>query len=93
MSADTERNNSYGFVVALGANKIEIKKAIENEYSTVESVAQCVLTARQSNVTLKPGWSKAALILTRRHWLAWLRARSSIFTIISKIWLYVNSTL
>ena len=33
MSADTERTNSYGFVVALGANKIEIKKAIENEYS------------------------------------------------------------
>ena len=33
MSADTERNNSYGFVVALGANKIEIKKAVENEYN------------------------------------------------------------
>ncbi len=33
MSADTERSNSYGFVVALGANKIEIKKAIEKEYN------------------------------------------------------------
>jgi large subunit ribosomal protein L23 len=33
MSADTERNNSYGFVVALCANKIEIKKAIEKEYN------------------------------------------------------------
>ena len=29
MSLDTERNNSYGFVVADGANKIEIKKSIE----------------------------------------------------------------
>jgi large subunit ribosomal protein L23 len=33
MSADTERTNSYGFVVSLGANKIEIKKAIEKEYN------------------------------------------------------------
>ena len=33
MSADTERTNSYGFVVALGANKIEIKNAIEKEYN------------------------------------------------------------
>ena len=39
MSADTERTNSYGFVVALGVNKIEIKKAIENEYSvTVRNI-------------------------------------------------------
>ena len=28
MSLDTERNNSYGFVVADGANKIEIKKSL-----------------------------------------------------------------
>jgi len=33
MSADTDKTNSYGFVVALGANKIEIKKAIEQEYN------------------------------------------------------------
>ena len=30
MSFDTERNNSYGFVVADGANKIEIKKSVES---------------------------------------------------------------
>ena len=29
MTADTEKNNSFGFVVADGANKVEIKKAIE----------------------------------------------------------------
>ena len=39
MSADTERNNSYGFVVADGANKIEIKKSVEAAYGvTVTSV-------------------------------------------------------
>ena len=39
MSLDTERNNSYGFVVADGANKIEIKKSIESAYGvTVTSV-------------------------------------------------------
>ena len=39
MSADTERTNSYGFVVALGANKIEIKNAIEKEYKvTVRNI-------------------------------------------------------
>ena len=32
MTADTEKNNSFGFVVADGANKVEIKKAIEKEY-------------------------------------------------------------
>lgn len=32
MSADQDRNQAYGFVVALGANKVEIKKAVEKEY-------------------------------------------------------------
>ena len=39
MTADTEKNNAYGFVVADGANKVEIKKAVEEEYGvTVTSV-------------------------------------------------------
>jgi large subunit ribosomal protein L23 len=39
MTADTEKHNAYGFVVADGANKIEIKKAVESEYGvTVMSV-------------------------------------------------------
>jgi len=39
MTADTEKNNSYGFVVSDGANKVEIKKAVEKEYGvTVTSV-------------------------------------------------------
>ena len=39
MTADTEKNNAYGFVVADGANKVEIKKAVGKEYGvTVTSV-------------------------------------------------------
>lgn len=39
MTADTEKNNAYGFVVLDGANKVEIKKAVEKEYGvTVTSV-------------------------------------------------------
>jgi len=39
MTADTEKNSAYGFVVADGANKVEIKKAVEKEYGvTVTSV-------------------------------------------------------
>ena len=33
MSAYTERTNSYGFLVSLGSNKIDIKNAIEKEYN------------------------------------------------------------
>lgn len=39
MTADTEKNNAYGFVVSDDANKVEIKKAVEKEYGvTVTSV-------------------------------------------------------
>jgi len=39
MTADTEKNNAYGFVVSDGAKKVEIKKAVEKEYGvTVTSV-------------------------------------------------------
>jgi len=56
MSADTERTNSYGFVVALGANKIEIKKAIENEYSvTVTKVRTLRVDGKASQSFTKTG--------------------------------------
>ena len=59
MSADTERNNSYGFVVALGANKIEIKKAIENEYNvTVESVRTLRVDGKAKQRYTKTGMVK-----------------------------------
>lgn len=39
MTAESELNNRYGFVVSSGANKIEIKNAIESTYGvTVERV-------------------------------------------------------
>ena len=59
MSADTERNNSYGFVVALEANKIEIKKAIENEYNvTVESVRTLRVDGKAKQRYTKTGMVK-----------------------------------
>jgi len=59
MSADTERSNSYGFVVALGANKIEIKKAIEQEYSvTVESVRTLRVDGKTKQRFTKTGMVK-----------------------------------
>jgi large subunit ribosomal protein L23 len=33
LTAAAEKTNSYGFVVAKGANKVEIKKAVEAVYS------------------------------------------------------------
>ena len=59
MSADTERNKSYGFVVALGANKIEIKKAIETEYNvTVESVRTLRVDGKAKQRFTKTGMVK-----------------------------------
>ena len=59
MSADTERNNSYGFVVSLAANKIEIKKAIENEYNvTVESVRTMRVDGKTKQRYTKTGMVK-----------------------------------
>ena len=59
MSADTERNNSYGFVVALEANKIEIKKAIETEYNvTVESIRTLRVDGKAKQRFTKTGMVK-----------------------------------
>lgn len=39
LTADSEKYNRYGFVVAKGANKVEIKKAVEASYGVkVEQV-------------------------------------------------------
>ena len=59
MSADTERNNSYGFVVSLAANKIQSKKAIENEYNvTVESVRTMRVDGKTKQRYTKTGMVK-----------------------------------
>jgi large subunit ribosomal protein L23 len=67
MTADTEKNNSFGFVVADGANKVEIKKAIEKEYGVnVTSVRHFVLTARADSDLPKLVSSKDVQLVTRR---------------------------
>lgn len=39
LTADSEKYNRYGFVVAKGANKVEVKKAVEATYGVkVEQV-------------------------------------------------------
>jgi large subunit ribosomal protein L23 len=59
MSLDTERRNAYGFVVADGANKIEIKKAIEKEYGvTVTSVRTLRVDGKQRQRYTKTGMVK-----------------------------------
>ena len=67
MSFDTERNNSYGFVVADGANKIEIKKSVESAYGvTVTSVRTLRGMARLVSATPRQVWSAVAPTVTRR---------------------------
>ena len=56
MSLDTERNNCYGFVVADGANKIEIKKSIESAYGvTVTSVRTVRVDGKARQRSTKTG--------------------------------------
>ena len=56
MTADTEKNNAYGFVVADGANKVEIKKAVEKEYGvTVTSVRTLRVDGKRRQRYTKPG--------------------------------------
>ena len=67
MTADQERNNAYGFVVALGANKIEIKKAIESEYGvTVTSVRTVRVDGKARQRSTKTGMVKGRTNLYKK---------------------------
>ena len=67
MSLDTERNNSYGFVVADGANKIEIKKSVEAAYGvTVTSVRTSRVDGKARQRFTKPVSFAAAPMATKR---------------------------
>jgi len=67
MTADQERNNAYGFVVALGANKIEIKKAIESEYGvTVTSVRTVRVDGKARQRFTKTGMVKGRTNLYKK---------------------------
>ena len=63
MTADTEKNNAYGFVVLDGANKVEIKKAVEKEYGvTVTSVRTLRVDGKRRQRYTKTGIIKGRTV-------------------------------
>lgn len=65
---DLEENNQYLFQVARSANKIEIKKAIEEIYKVkVDSVNTCIVRGKLKRVRREQGsttpWKKAIVTL------------------------------
>ena len=57
MTAEAENLNSFGFVVDRSANKIEIKKAVEESYDvTVESVRTMVCIGKKRTRGTKSGF-------------------------------------
>lgn len=69
----SEKGNKYSFVVSKDANKIEIRKAVEDMYQvTVESVNTMILPAKEKNRSTrsgiirgrKPAYKKAVVTLT-----------------------------
>ena len=56
MTADTEKNNRYGFIVNKDSNKIEIKGAVEEMYGvTVEKVRTMRYSGKSSSRFTKTG--------------------------------------
>ncbi|HCL47351.1 MAG TPA: 50S ribosomal protein L23 [Flavobacteriales bacterium] len=63
MTTDTEKNIAYGFVVADGANKVEIKKAVEKEYGvTVTSVRTLRVDGKRRQRYTKTGIIKGRTV-------------------------------
>lgn len=63
MTTDTEKNNAYGFVVADGANKVEVKKAVEKEYGvTVTSVRTLRVDGKRRQRYTKTGIIKGRTV-------------------------------
>ncbi|MCO6487290.1 MAG: 50S ribosomal protein L23 [Phaeodactylibacter sp.] len=69
----SEKSGKYSFVVSKDANKIEIRKAVENMYQvTVESVNTMILPGKEKNRTTrsgiihgrKPAYKKAVVTLS-----------------------------
>ena len=58
MNALGEKMNRYGFMVDRSANKIEIKKAVEQMYNVqVEDVNTCIVAPK-----LKQRWTRSGLL-------------------------------
>ena len=67
-SRATEEGNKYGFMVDRRANKIEIKKAVEEAFSvTVTKVNTMIMRGKLKRVRWQPGrtpdWKKAIVTL------------------------------
>lgn len=65
-----EKNSVYVFAVDVNANKIEIKKAVENLFKvTVERVNTVIVAGKQRRLGLrkglKPDWKKAYVTLKK----------------------------
>lgn len=69
----SEKGGKYSFIVSKDANKIEIRKAVENMYQvTVESVNTMILPGKEKNRSTrsgvihgrKPAYKKAVVTLT-----------------------------
>ncbi len=65
-----EKNSVYVFAVAVDANKIEIKKAVEKLFNvTVEKVNTVIVAGKQRRLGLrkglKPDWKKAYVTLKK----------------------------
>ena len=65
-----EKNSVYVFAVAVDANKIEIKKAVEKLFNvTVEQVNTVIVAGKQRRLGLrkglKPDWKKAYVTLKK----------------------------
>ncbi len=56
VNKQTEKSNRYCFVVDKRANKLEIKKAVENYYNVrVEDVNTCIVPAKNKSRMTKAG--------------------------------------
>ena len=63
MTQTTEKQNKFGFIVRPSANKIEIKKEVEERYNvTVTAVNTCVYAGKN-----KSRYTKAGLIKGRTN--------------------------
>lgn len=61
MTAMSEKRNRYGFVVDRKADKLQIKKAIENLYSVeVESVSTIIQRGKNTSRYTKSGFIKGS---------------------------------
>ena len=58
MTAAGEKQNRYGFVVARNANKVEIKKAVEEMYNVQVTDVNTLIRAPK----VKQRWTKSGLL-------------------------------